>query len=433
MSRRRKANSASSSVESISQEDQFQWLLAHAREHLASGVSVKAKSGLTAWQQAALAAQAKFRWRSRQRFPDPSKWLWTERSLSQSSDWWTASLKADMFPKAVEVIDCCCGAGVDAVAIASRGPVQVVDSDASMVQLAINNAASHGYELEGKNQPFENCDFSSNQWLHVDPDRRPGERRTNLADAFSPTLEEVFSVADKVRGAMIKLAPSTKMNPEMEQRLEDTTTRCWIGNRGECRQQLILTGELRREKGYRFAYLAEPPSNNPAEDSRSELEAGGMCFSAFSELSPPDDYLSAEYGTSFDAAISDSVDDYVYDLHAVLHASALQVAWATTQGLQALTAPHGFFTGGLIHARPWAAGFRVLDVLPWDDRRVRKALRSIDAGIVEIKVRLAKAETSQLQRRYSGAGSRPITILVTKIADRTRAILAERLVQNGST
>jgi hypothetical protein len=143
---------------------------------------------------------------------------------------------------------------------------------------------------------------------------------------------------------------------------------------------------------------------------------------------------------------------YIADLHAVLHAAELQLAWASAHGLRPLGGIHGYFTGDSLqtsspgglpqgagentaqpsHARhheqpAWADYFLVKELLPWDDRQVRKWLRGQDGGIVEVKNRLVRLDANAFQRRYSGKGSRPFTLLVTQLGSRVRAIVAERI------
>jgi hypothetical protein len=143
---------------------------------------------------------------------------------------------------------------------------------------------------------------------------------------------------------------------------------------------------------------------------------------------------------------------YVADLHAVLHAAELQVAWAAAHGLRPLGGIHGYFTGDSLQTTPpggsphradetttqsspartedqtaWADYFLVKELLPWDDRQVRKWLRGQDSGIVEVKNRMVRLDANAFQRRYSGKGARPYTLLVTQLGSRVRVIVAERI------
>ncbi|MEZ6075373.1 MAG: hypothetical protein R3C56_06795 [Pirellulaceae bacterium] len=94
--------------------------------------------------------------------------------------------------------------------------------------------------------------------------------------------------------------------------------------------------------------------------------------------------------------------------------------------------PHGYFTGDSPVDSAWLQAFEVLDVLPWDDRKIRKWLRSVGAGQVEVKSRglyplRMQVDANAYQRRYSVASGMPVTLLVTRIGDRMRGIAARRL------
>lgn len=403
-----------SNADEMQLDSQLAWLLSEGMQYLdapENGVA-NAKRRLTQWQRALLEQQAQFRKRSRRRFPDPQQWLWTDRSLAQASDWWSASYKARYFESCSDVIDACSGAGVDAIALAKNSRVTAIDFDPTMCALARANAKIHQRDIDFRCEAFD-MDAASHlaglaDSLHIDPDRRPGERRTNDSDQFSPALEDVLRCAELFQSAMIKLACSTRMNAALANAVDEQTTRVWLGNMGECRQQLLLAGQFAAtEKRLRRAVLAEPlqDSSDAGPVSITEFEASPLGF-ANSTLSP---------------------QRFVFDLHSVLHAAELHTAWAAAHGLQQVGGEHGYFTGSAAMTSPWAQCFEFVEVLPWDDRRIRKWLRSVKPGVVEVKNRLVRMDANVFQKRYSGTGEESLTLLVTQLGDRTQAIAARRV------
>lgn len=432
------------------------WLVESARQLLELSPAAADAACANAWQVNCLKQQRLLRQRSRHRFPDPSRWLWTERSLAQSSDWWSAKFKASLFLSGEPLVDACCGAGVDTVALAPHGQVTCIDADPLMSALTVSNAAADGQRVSAMTAPVDQPLLSrlaqEARWLHVDPDRRPAERRTTTADEFSPALDELLESTPLFAGAMIKLAPSTRMSPHTEQRVEAHCHRMWVGNRGECRQQLLLTGGLCDATApRRTAVLAEPP--NPATASSDSAGASDSCSGSCPAARPGLEVgtvwrpsqenifkFSAEVERNSFVECEMQPGTYIADLHAVLHASELQWAWGALHGLRPLGGLHGYFTGdsplvsrsenaseNTVNASPWAQYFRVIELLPWDDRQVRKWLRAHDCGIVEVKNRMVRLDANAFQRRYSGTGSRPFTLLVTQLGDRVRVVIAERL------
>lgn len=402
-------------------------MMESGRSLLAEGDALKARrvAGLQPWQRATLETQAGFRIRSAKRFPEPENWLWTERSLAQASDWWSAVFKASLFPKASTVVDACCGAGADLVALSDNHQTRGVDSDPVMTHLSRCNLALHGVRAELTTAAFDPQILHRDQYLHVDPDRRANglQKKTTVDELFSPPLPEVLPAALRVVGAMIKLAPSTQYSEDVFPVIQSEASRMWIGNQGECRQQLLLLGDLREQVKKlqsetihdRIAVLAEP---NPTLQIGDESELG--CTEHFSGSSQ---LLEAGNGE-----VVQEVSSYLYDLHSVLHASELHWQWAEPLSMRPLSSVQGYYTSEHRILSPWARCYRVLQVIPWDDRRVRKVLRGLGAGIVEVKNRLHRLDANGSQRRYSSPDGRALTLLVTRMGARVRAIVAERVV-----
>lgn len=387
------------------QLDRIEWLVRHGKTLLAAEPSAHTK--LLAWQMELLRRQRELQWRSRERFPDAARWLWTDRSLSQASDYWSATYKAQLFPPHELVIDACCGAGVDLTAIGLRGPTCGIDSDARLCLLAQSNAAAHGCNVEVTCARLPQAWIDQGAWLHIDPDRRTSRGKTTEAALFSPSLEDVQSLVARTRGAVVKLAPSTEFTGEMQAWIESQAARLWVGSRGECRQQLLLTGALQNTfPTLRAAVLSEPRFPTPgAWELRTHQFAGELM-----------EAIEADAGPC----------DYVYDLHPVLHASGLAPAWAQAHSLRSVGGEHGYYTDSALIRSPWSQPYRVLDILAWDDRQVRKWLRQAGAGLVEVKCRLHRMDAAAAQRRYSSTSGRPFTLLVTRLGQRVRAIAAER-------
>lgn len=406
------------------------WLIAQGREKLSqpdSDIQDWRAQGLEAWQVELLRQQQALRRRSRHRFPWPERWLWTDVSLSQASDHWSATYKAGLFPTGEPVVDACCGAGSDLVALAARGEVLGVDADAGLAALAQDNAAAHGYQVGVRAEYLPAALPLGTRWLSIDPDRRPAGQRTIDARAFSPSLKQVLDMAHRCTGAVIKLAPSTRNEDDLETRIDANCQRVWLGNQGECRQLLLLTGELRQHRllgdhrdgnRLRSAVLCEPAPQSECDSATAASQPTIEVYRAATV--PPQQVTPAELGS------------FVFDLHPTLHAADLQIGWGIEQGLSPIGSPHGYFTGDSPVDSAWLQAFEVLDVLPWDDRKIRKWLRNVGAGQVEVKSRglyplRMQVDANAYQRRYSVASGMPITLLVTRIGDRMRGIAARRL------
>ncbi len=394
--------------------DQIEWLVSHGQQWLSQSDSGGnySESELLPWQRDMLRDQMAMRRRAAARFPDASRWLWTPRGLAQSSDWWCAKYKASLFPAVEDVVDGCCGVGVDLIALAQRGETLGIDTDHQLVQLANANLATHGLRPTATVGSIPEDVPDNPRWLHLDPDRRTADgnshRLTDAAD-FSPSLAQSLQVARRAVGAMIKLAPGTQLTANLGttaglsyDSLADV--RCWLGNRGECRQQLLLTGALAEpwKTGFAPAHtavLCEPHETHQFAGLPRATEEGKRQPFRF-----------------------------VYDCHATLHAAHLQAAWAESVGAQALGTSQGYFTSDEMIRSVWAQAFEVVEVLPWDQRRVRRWLRDQRIGEVEVKKRLVQLDANEQQRRLRGAGEQKITLMITRLANRVRVVAARRIV-----
>lgn len=396
---------------------QWLWLAQEGHRRLQDAVvisnsplRIQWNGALDPWQRIMLEAQMRLRWRSRGRFPETHRWLWTDRSLQQASDWNSARVKAAWFPVALPVVDGCCGAGADLVALAAHHRVLGIDRDPMMVGLAQANLAAHQRLGAGCVGPLPECIGDlSNTGIHIDPDRRTGDLqlngkrnvRTTCGEAFSPPLSVAMELGLSARAAIIKLAPATRLAAgTFSKESFAQWGRCWLGSGGECPQQLLLRGELhlRIPHGLVGAVLC-------GENGDYEL----FCDS-------PDNCASA----------TNKPLRYVYDPHACLYASKLAGAWAATHSILALPHVGGFFTSDHRLETPWAQVFRVLDHFSFDDRRLRAWLRKHNVGPLEVKTRHVALDANQLQRRYSQTEGRASVCLLTSFGKSVHAILAER-------
>lgn len=399
--------------------EQANWLIQMRRTLADSDKGHSEGLRLENWQANLMREQTDLRRRASARFPDSHRWLWTVRSLAQASDWWCARYKSGLFPARKLVVDGCCGAGADLVALSMRGEVIGIDRDPSLVAFSNFNLAEHGLtesaELGELPRAFANLGDSQERWLHLDPDRRAAhstDRRLRRSEEFSPTLTESLDMARQAKGAILKLAPGTLIEPHIELAVQNELglMRCWLGNLGECRQQLLLTGEM----------VHRLPNPIRGELEQSTLRSAVLCEPNAAPL-----VISGQADENRQGELKPR--RFIYDCHAVLHAAQLQMVWAESIGAVPLGTTQGYFTADKANPSAWAQCFEVVDVLPWDQRRVKRWLREHQIGEVEVKKRLLQLDANEQQRRLRGAGESKITLLITRLDNRVRAIVARRI------
>ena len=403
--------------------DDIDWLMAEGAKVLSDFDDGKGAGTLrlTAWQQSIIENQIRFRKRAAGRIPNPEQWIWTDKSLAQASDWASATFKASLFPEAANVLDACCGAGVDLYALSRFCNSAIgIDNCPDVVRLCNLNMIRLSAGAEAKLGSFEDSLIGSDSWIHVDPDRREAKggkhgsgagRKTIIAEEFSPPWSLITASVAKAAGAIAKLSPKTTFDDDLEpsQRSHQSV---WLGNRNECRQQLAIWGGVREEFCSRYSCM-------PHERVACLIEE------PFEDRSPPGNFHFV-CGSETHTVASEKLRSYVFDLHPTLHAAGLASQWADQQGLAPLTDARGYFSGDQPIKSPWAQCFEVKELLSWDDRKIRKCLRRHGAGHVEVKNRLHRMDANVFQKRLSKPEGEPHTILVTRMGDRVKAIVAKR-------
>jgi hypothetical protein len=78
-------------------------------------------------------------------------------------------------------------------------------------------------------------------------------------------------------------------------------------------------------------------------------------------------------------------------------------------------------------ATPFAQAFRITDRLPFHEKELRAELRRRGIGTLEIKKRGVDVDPAQLRTRLGLKGKASATLILTRVAGRHTALLAERV------
>jgi hypothetical protein len=92
-----------------------------------------------------------------------------------------------------------------------------------------------------------------------------------------------------------------------------------------------------------------------------------------------------------------------------------------------LDATIAWITTDAAPASPFGQAFRVREELPFDERRLKPALRERGIGTLEIKKRGVDVDPAALRRRLALRGDASATLVLTRVAGRRTALLVERL------
>lgn len=334
---------------------------------------------------------ADLRRRAAKKYPFADRMWFDRERLEQATPWAVALHKAERFSG--DVWDLCCGAGADAIALASKGcSATAVDADPVACRLTALNAEALGFSERVKvvQRPAEDVTERSGL-LHVDPDRRAGaSKRAVRVEDYVPSIETLREFAKTFRGGAIKLSPAANFGGKF-----DDVEIELVSLAGEAKEATIWFGELAQPELWRATVLPE-----------------GATIAG--------DPLGVE-------PVVGPLSGFVFDPDpAVVRAGLIDLLCAEV-GLTRLDDAEEYLTAEEPHETPFAKAFRVLQNLPNNERTIKKALRELGCGRIEIKARRLPIDVERLHRAMPTDGDRPVVLLFARIAGKARAIIAERV------
>lgn len=365
-------------------------------------LSARLRRDLTSARTHLILEQVALRKRAAAKFSRAAEMFFAPIPLEQATGESISRYKAGRFPAAGEAADLCCGIGGDAIGLALRcARVRVVERRPELALLAHANITRY---LEASGRPADRVrvevgevaefDGRSAAW-HADPDRRARGKRAASVAAADPPPEVLDRLLARLPAAAIKLAPAARLPAVWAECAECE----WISHRGECRQLVAWFGALAQGAAARTATVLLDD-----QDARHIV------------------------GTGDSAPIeADRIDRYLYEPDAAVLAAGLTGTLADELGLRALAGPHGYLTGDRPVIDPALAGFEVLDVLPFQFKRLTAYCRQRTIGRVEVKKRGVSCDPLLLQRRLAGGGDNAVTLLICRHDRQTVVIAARRI------
>ncbi|MBL8829901.1 MAG: hypothetical protein JNM18_23175 [Planctomycetaceae bacterium] len=387
--------------------DDYQWLttdagraaladLAKCGDPPASQVP-RLRKRFTAMQTHVLVEQTLLRQRATDKFAAPEPLLFTPVGLEQATDEWVARYKAARFPTGESVVDLCCGVGGDLRALAERGPAVGVDRDPLVAAFARHNT---GCEVQAND--VADCDVGSFGAWHIDPDRRPDGKRTTRVIDHQPGVDVIERLLLRNPQGAIKLAPAA----EWPGAWSDEAEWEWISRGGQVRQLVAWFGSLAHRRGQRTATILD-------RNGRVVSQVSGPHEPSVIDQSP--------------------VLAWLYEPDSAVIAAGLVPALAGDLNLKQPSPGIAYLTGDHHVSHAALTAFRVLDVQPFDLKRLKRWFREGEWNCVEVKKRGADIDPAAVLRTLRQPTGRPTTVLVMPLADRVSAVIAERVGENTAS
>jgi len=351
---------------------------------------------------AAVLSQAKLRRRARKKFGDfTDGMLFTEDGLEQASRLQAAALHAGRFRGAgiTQVADLGCGLGAESMAMGAIDlNVRAFEIDEVTAALAVFNLGAFD-NVEVEQADITTLDLSQFEALFFDPARREldgkGERATRKFDPaqFSPNFNWVLEQA-RTKPTGIKLGPG---HPH-EAIAQDAEAQ-WLSIDGDLVELALWFGEVKRPKVARAATVVNSTGRHEIVSETFESEPA--------DVTP--------------------LRRFIYEPDNAVVRSHLIADLAREVGASLISREIAYLTSESEIDSPMMRGFRVVDEMAFDRKKLKAYLRERNIGRLEIKKRGVDVVPEQLRKEMSLKGEIAATLILTRVGDDHRALIAQPL------
>jgi len=341
--------------------------------------------------------QVKLRIKAEAKFGDFAKgMIFTQSGLEQASRLQVAAIHAGRFRNAglKHIADLGCGIGAETLALASLDlTVSAFELDEVTAAVATYNLASFS-NVTVEQEDVTKLDLSKYDGLFLDPARRDECKRKFDPIDFTPNYDFVLETA-RTKPTIVKLGPG--MDHDL---IPDDAEAVWVSVDGELVEVGLYFGKVKRADVARAALL--------------------ITSTGFHELTSPNRARTeAELG---------ELGEYIYEPDNSIIRSHLIGDLANQLNLRLIAHEIAYLTGESVDS-PWLKKYKLIDSLPFDRKKLKAYLKGLDIGPLEIKKRGADITPEQLRRELNLKGSKPATIIVTRVQDQHRVLVVEPVKQ----
>jgi hypothetical protein len=326
--------------------------------------------------------------RARAKFSRAGEMYVTREALEQASGEAIARYRVERFREFHAVGDYCCGIGGDAIALAARGPIVVIDRDPLRLAMAQANLAAYGLgeRVEFRLGDVLQMDLPPVAAGFFDPDRRAGGRRQVPLKDYAPPPEALLARLPAEFPLGIKIAPAASWADI--QRFDAEAE--FISLAGELKECVLWLGPLKRQR------------------RRATLLPGGTVLAADQPAAPR----------------TGPIGEYLYDPDPAVTRAGLVADLAESIGAHQLDAELAFLTSAALIRSPFARAYRIEAALPFQLKRLRAALRQRRVGQVTFLKRGSAIDVEVLRRQLRLAGEEHRVLALTRVAGKPYGLLA---------
>ena len=336
------------------------------------------------------------------------------------------------------VHDLCCGMGGDSFYLPNDFLTIVVDLDENRLEMyhynskVMRDSDDHTILADvreiAKQNDSEHATLAQPKadYFTIDPARRAieGENQRDLRN-LTPTFEEVIEISKHYKGGMAKIPPGYPISE-----IPRGTEILYIGSRTDCRECLVLFGELAQNPDHMRAVMVDKTGNEIAnwtfardEKREARNESEQSQYDHNYELEGRDRVYRTSSSES-DLPLG-GISKFIAEPAPVLLRSHLfgVVALAHDETTHLISPGIAYVTSEKPLPSPAFANYEILESSEISTGAVRAMLKSHDIGKLTLKLRGVKVDPDQEIKRLKPKGKNNAILFYTRLDGEKVAIL----------
>ncbi len=350
---------------------------------------------------AAISTMLELRKKGEKKFRKASEMLFTRSGLEQASAEDISKYRAQRFIDSgiTKIADLCCGIAGDSISYSQRMEVIGVDLDPARLILA-----RHNTEVYNTSKAFKTIEADITtvdlkelgiDAFFIDPARRTSTgKRLFDPESWSPKLSTIRSILENTTpNAGIKCAPGIDHGD-----IPKDADAEFISYNGELRECVLWFGNLRRG----------------ISKQATLLPAGEV-------LHGENPYIATE-----------NIKEYIYEPDSAVMRAGLVELLGSMIGATKISETICFLSSNEYKTTPFAKCFRVVSYADYKEKNLKKKLKELDCGSLNIIKRGIGVDIPTLQKKLKLKGKRHLTLILTRSFEQKISILAEHIPTSGS-
>nr|MBI2904655.1 SAM-dependent methyltransferase [Chloroflexota bacterium] len=323
------------------------------------------------------------------KFSRAAAMYFTRAGLEMASGETISRHRAARFAPLARIADLCCGIGGDAIGLAQRAALTLVDRDPLHLSMAAANLAAYGLHADEKEIDLTTAPPPDSDALWFDPARRvEAGGRVFTVRNYQPPLALIHPWRARTPAIGAKLSPGVALAELSDFDCEIE----FISHHGDLKECVMWFGPL--------ATAAR----------RATLLPGSHTLVAPSP--PPPVVLSLPKA-------------YLYEPDAAILRAGLVTTVAAQLGATQIDADIAYLTGDTLQPSPFAKAFAVEAAMPFSEKRLREKLRAMNVGRITVKKRGSPLDPVVFTRALKLTGDEERIVFLTHVQGRAWALIGQ--------